>query len=243
MAVDFDLLADEYIQHRKVQPEVLELLISLCEPRPDYRVLEVGCGTGNYISAVRAATGCACWGIDPSLQMLDKARQNTMGVDLRAGRGEQMEFPDDFFDLVFSVDVIHHMQDRPRYFREAYRVLAPGGMICTVTESSSMIRSRKPFAIYYPETVSVDLQRYPSREAMKGMMDAAGFADIRSKSVKFSFLYADIQDFRDKAYSCLHLISEEGFRRGLERMEQDLKKGPLAWISRYLILQGTKAKS
>lgn len=71
-------------------------------------------------------------------------------------------------------------------------------------------------------------------------MEAAGFTLIRSHTVKFSFLIEDIHDFRDKAYSCLHLIPQAGFQLGIERMEQDLKTGPIRWISRYLLLWGTK---
>jgi hypothetical protein len=103
-----------------------------------------------------------------------------------------------------------------------------------------MIRNRQPFAVYFPETVAVDLGRYPDRLALHNMMEYTGFTTIRSKSVKFSFLHADIQDFRDRAYSCLHLISENGFKQGMERMEQDLQSGPILWNSRYLMFWGTK---
>ncbi len=239
--INYNQLADEYAAHRKVQPKVFEQLTLTAKIGSQSRVLEVGCGTGNYISAIHVVTGAASWGIDPSSHMLAKARENIAGVDLQVGRGEDIGLPENFFDMVYSVDVIHHMQDQECYFREAFRVLKPGGLICTVTESSWMIRNRQPFAVYFPETVSVDLQRYPTLRVLKNMMEGANFKDIRSKVVKFSFLHSDIQDFRDKAYSCLHLISEECFRHGIQRMEEDLKKSSIPWISRYLLLWGRKA--
>ncbi len=239
--LNYNQLADEYAVHRKVQPKVFEQLILASGIGSESRVLEVGCGTGNYISAIHAATGAASWGIDPSAQMLARARESITGVDFQDGRGEVIGFPENCFGLVYSVDVIHHMQNRERYFQEAFRVLNPGGLICTVTETSWMIRNRQPFAVYFPETVPVDLQRYPSSKALKNIMEAASFNDIRSKVVKFSFLHADIQDFRDKAYSCLHLISEACFQQGMLRMEEDLIKSPIPWISRYLLVWGMKA--
>jgi hypothetical protein len=49
-----------------------------------------------------------------------------------------------------------------------------------------------------------------------------------------------IDAFRDKAYSSLHLISEEAFRAGLERMREDLERGPVPGVNRYTIVVARK---
>ena len=103
-----------------------------------------------------------------------------------------------------------------------------------------MISTRRPFAVYFPETVAADLRRYPKVSALRNAMAYAGFEQINSQAVSFSFLRSDIQDFRDQAYSCLHLISPEGFQKGIERMEADLRMTPIEWDSRYLLLWGRK---
>ena len=96
-------------------------------------MLEVGCGTGNYIVALEEVCGCLCWGDDPSEQMLVRAQERSTRVRFRLGGAEALGFLPGFFDLVFSVDVIHHVSDRLRHFREVWRVLKPGGRLCTVT--------------------------------------------------------------------------------------------------------------
>src|SRR5262249_18486802 len=154
-------------------------------------------------------------------------------VQFRTGRAEELEFPPESFDLVFSVDVIHHVADRARYFREAYRVLAPGGKIVTVTDSEWIIRHRQPLADYLPETVAVDLGRYPSDADLDEALRQAGFVGGERQRVEFRYDLADPGPYRDRVFSCLRFIPDDAFRRGLERMESDLRNGPIACVSRY----------
>ena len=153
---------------------------------------------------------------------------------------EALQFEDSFFDLIFSVDVIHHLEQIPPYFSEIFRILKPGGLICTVTDSDDTIRNRRPLAFYFPETISVDLQRYPSILLLRKRMEDAGFRHIQQIRVEFPYELTDIQAYKDKAYSCLHLISPDAFQKGLARMETDLAQGSIPGNSRYLLLFGKK---
>jgi ubiquinone/menaquinone biosynthesis C-methylase UbiE len=241
--IDYDRIASEYAHHRYVHPEVLRGLLSTSGLDRASRALEVGCGTGNYIAAVEESAGCECWGIDPSAEMLVKATAPSLRVRFHHGNAEDLDFPADFFDLVFSVDVIHHLTDRRAYFGEAYRVLRSGGKVCTVTDSEWIIRHRPPLAIYFPETVEVDLSRYPRIGQLRELMEQAGFSEITENLVEFPYELTDIQAYRDKAFSSLHLISEEDFQEGIELLARDLESGPIPCVSRYVLLWGTKAHS
>ena len=108
--IDYGRIAREYALHRKIHPEVLRDLLAESGIHGGSSVLEVGCGTGNYIAAVESAISCSCWGIDPSSEMLAEASERPGSVTFQAGRGKQLEFSTSFFDLVFSVDVIHHLR-------------------------------------------------------------------------------------------------------------------------------------
>ena len=77
--LEFDSRAHEYAQHRKVHSGVVEALIGSGLLGPASRVLDVGCGTGNYAAVLTAATHCRIFGIDPSLKMLDRARDAAHG--------------------------------------------------------------------------------------------------------------------------------------------------------------------
>ncbi|UCC88528.1 MAG: methyltransferase domain-containing protein [Anaerolineales bacterium] len=238
--IDYDQVASDYARHRQVHPGVLQGICQEVDITNTFRVLEVGCGTGNYIRALERLAGPACWGIDPSRAMLDEARRQPGEVCFQQGRAEDLEFPAGFFDLVFSVDVIHHIRDHRDYFKEARRVLTAGGKVCTVTDSEWIIRHRQPLAVYFPQTVEVELRRYVPMDQLRGLMAQAGLEGMREEMVEFPYQLSQVQAYRDKAFSALHLISEEAFRGGIERMERDLQVGPISCVARYVLVWGTK---
>ncbi|MBI3998018.1 MAG: methyltransferase domain-containing protein [Armatimonadetes bacterium] len=238
--VDYNRLAADYARFRTANPQIVRALVEHSEAGPASRVLEVGCGTGNYILALHGASGSACWGIDPSAEMLAQAHARQGSVAFRAGTAEGLDFPDAFFDLVFTVDVIHHVGDRAAYFQEAHRVLRAGGRVCTATDSERIIRLRQPLAVYFPETIEIELRRYPAIAELRRLMQDAGFAEVAEDVVEFAYDLTDIQAYRDRVFSVLHLIPEAAFQRGLARMEDDLRRGPIRGLSRYLLLWGRK---
>jgi SAM-dependent methyltransferase len=172
--------------------------------------------------------------------MLIKARERTRGACLRLGRAEHLDYPDGFFDLVYSVDVIHHVGDRQAFFREGYRVLREGGRICTVTDSEEIIRRRQPLSVYFPETILLELLRYPRVPDLYETMRVSGFTDVQEAEVELCHSISDIQMYRDKAFSSLHMLPAKSFEEGLQRMERDLRAGPIPVVSRYLLLWGTR---
>ena len=68
--IDYDSLAIGYARCRSVNPRTLERLKGIGEVTEDSKVLEVGCGSGNYLAALVEATGCRGHGLDSSVAML-----------------------------------------------------------------------------------------------------------------------------------------------------------------------------
>jgi len=237
---NYNQIAQQFAQHRRLNPEVVSGLHSVSGISSDSKVLEVGCGTGNYIIAAEARAHCFCCGVDPSEQMLAGAQMRSSQVQFHVGQAESLEFPDDSYDLIFSVDAIHHIEDRAEYFQRAYSILKPGSKVCTVTDSQQIIRTRSPLAVYFPETIEVDLERYPRISKLQEIMEQQGFKSLDEQTVEFEYSLTDTRAYRNKTFSVLHLISDDAFRRGIERMEEDLKTAPIPCVSRYVMLWGTK---
>lgn len=238
MPLNYDTLAAAYARNRSVHPGVLGALVITGQLSSDSHVLEVGCGTGNYVISLHEATGCRGAGIDPSAEMLAVARSRTHALYFRQGRAESLPFTPPGFDLIFSVDVIHHVQDRVAFFREASRLLRPGGRLCTVTDSAEDIQRRRPLSSHFPETVAVEMARYPAIATLQAEMAKAGFASVWTETTEQPYPLTDIQSYRERAYSSLHLIPDAAFRQGIERMEQALTIGPIGALSLYTLVWG-----
>ena len=97
------------------------------------RVLEIGVGYGvdfvNWVKGGAVATGVDFTqaAIDLTREFLDLQGLSRSGYPLMRADAERLPIPDGIFDLVYSYGVLHHTPDTPRAFREAARVLKPGG--------------------------------------------------------------------------------------------------------------------
>ena len=94
------------------------------------RVLEIGCGLGTD-GAQFAQAGADYTGIDLTDAAVDLARRRfelfNLRGNFRVADAEQLDFPDNSFDLVYSHGVLHHTPDTAAAVREIHRVLRPGG--------------------------------------------------------------------------------------------------------------------
>ncbi len=241
MTIDYDKFAARYARNRQVNDAVLTDLFATSRITNAARVLEVGCGTGNYIAAIAERVGCQCWAVEPSDNMRAAAQQKTRGhVTLVTAVAEEMAFPENFFDLIFSVDVIHHLSNRTAHFAHAQAQLRPSGYFCIVTDSEEIIRTREPLSRYFPETVEVELQRYPQVPLLKEELRDAGFTEIADRITELPYQVRDIRPYTEKVFSALHLISGDSFARGIARMQTDLASGFVQGVARYVHIWARK---
>lgn len=94
------------------------------------RVLEIGCGLGTD-GAQFARAGADYTGVDLTDAAVELARRRFELFDLagqfRTADAENLDFPSESFDLVYSHGVLHHTPDTEQAVREVHRVLRPEG--------------------------------------------------------------------------------------------------------------------
>ncbi len=112
--------------------------------RPGMSVLEVGCGNGKTLAALKAI-GCDVVGIDFSEEAVVSCRQLIPGVDARQGDILNLELDDSSFDAVVLFHVLEHVlpEDMPLAASEIARVLRPGGKAYIRSFSVDDMRSEK----------------------------------------------------------------------------------------------------
>jgi ubiquinone/menaquinone biosynthesis C-methylase UbiE len=90
------------------------------------RVLDLGCGKGNYPVRANLSPDDEVIGVDIDEERLAIARQCFPGRTFQFARGESLPFPDASFDRVVSAVALPYM-DIPKTLAEVRRVLVPGG--------------------------------------------------------------------------------------------------------------------
>jgi arsenite methyltransferase len=147
-------------------------------------VLDLGSGAGFdcFLAASRVGPRGKVIGVDMTPEMLDKARENIRkgnyeNVEFRLGEIENLPVADNAVDVVISNCVINLSQDKPRVFKEAFRVLKPGGRLMV---SDIVLLGDLPQAILnsveaYVGCIAGASKKSDYLEAIR----AAGFAEVK----------------------------------------------------------------
>jgi len=97
-------------------------------------VLDLGSGAGIdcFLAAEKVGSSGRAIGVDMTSEMVERARENACrekiaNVEFRLGEIEHLPVADASVDVIISNCVVNLSPDKPQVFREAYRVLKPGG--------------------------------------------------------------------------------------------------------------------
>jgi ubiquinone/menaquinone biosynthesis C-methylase UbiE len=109
-------------------------LIEKAGVRSGHHVLEIGCGTGSVVVAIkRWQPEGEVIGLDPDPKALERARKkalrNSLSIHFDQGFSGELPYPDHSFDRVISSFMFHHLDDREKEktLREVKRVLKRDG--------------------------------------------------------------------------------------------------------------------
>ena len=182
--------------------EMLSQLLAAAQAMPGERVLDIGCGTGVTSEPYAIAVGPAghVTAVDISRPMLDAARQRiaARGLDnvtLLLADAQVYEFPPGAFDLLTSRLGVMFFADPVAAFRNLLAALRPGGRLvmavwATIGESAHQriplevaVRHLGPPA---PQPAHAPgPNAYGDRDYLRGILGAAGFADIAIEPRRF----------------------------------------------------------
>ena len=158
--------------------------VALVSLKEGETVLDLGSGAGFdcFLAANKVGKRGKVIGVDMTPEMLDKARQNARkgkygNVEFRRGEIEKLPVEDNYVDVIISNCVINLSPDKLAVFREAFRVLKPGGrlMVSDIVLLKELPDFIKESVAAYVGCISGAMLK----DDYLGAVKAAGFKDIK----------------------------------------------------------------
>jgi ubiquinone/menaquinone biosynthesis C-methylase UbiE len=232
----YDKIGATYDATRHAEPAILDALVELLELQNGADVLDLGCGTGNYTTAL-GARGYEMLGLDRSGLMLRKARSKVSNLLLIGADAANLPFANRTFDGAICTLAIHHFDDLEASFAEAARVLDRGRLVIFTALPEQM--KRYWLSAYFPVMMERAADAMPDWNTIEISLRRAGFrtwtqklhwmpeqpVDMLLYSGKHQpHLYLD-QRVRANISAFANLADPDELGEGLGRLRHDLAQG------------------
>jgi 2-polyprenyl-3-methyl-5-hydroxy-6-metoxy-1,4-benzoquinol methylase len=162
---------------RELPDYELRLAFARDHIRPGMRVLDLGCGAGEFTAAL------AAWGVDvvgaevAETAILTAQRLHPDGDFRLVPFDGELPFEDVAFELVWASEVIEHVADTHRWLTEIRRVLTPGGRLLITTPAHGRLRLLVGGIERYSMPLGDHLHLY-SRTSLREVLDDLGFVSV-----------------------------------------------------------------
>ncbi len=192
--------------------------------RPDSRMLEGGCGMGNYI-AYYAARGFDVTGLDFALQALKTLHIRQPELKIVGGDVSNMPFPDKTFDLYYSGGVVEHFErGAEESLREARRVLKDDGiLLISVPYYNPLRRMLAPFR-------KNEWRRVDGPKIENNGIEGRKFFQYAYQKHEFKKMLSDagLETIKTQGYAVLWGIQELPFLKSNSKSEFPVSQSPAA---------------
>ncbi len=262
MPAKYNTIGINYNHTRKADPYLSEQLLNHLNPNETGLYLDIGCGTGNYTNALQKKE-FQFIGIDPSIEMLQKAQSQNKNIQWKIGSAEKTGLPQHSVVGIIGTLTIHHWTNLIRAFSELNYILKPNGKIIIFTSTPEQMQ-RYWLNHYFPKMLEDSLLQMPSLETVEQAMTSAGLKITRTESYSIKpdlqdqFLYCGKQNpelyfdesVRHGISSFSALANKDEVESGLATLRADIDTGRIDEIIKsyqndlgdYLYIIGEKAE-
>ena len=174
---DISLFDEFHIRGRDATRE----LAQLAELKQGMRVLDIGCGIGGPARTLAAEFGCKITGLDLveeyccTAEMLTERVGLSDKVTFRHGNAMDTPFDNDSFDVIWLQHAIMNIEDKPRLFNEACRLLCSGGRLALYEVCAGSVSPP-----YYPVPWASDstINFLATPEGLREILGQVGFREL-----------------------------------------------------------------
>jgi len=227
MKTNYNIASITYDNTRNASSAVIDMLSKRFAFNERRKVLDFGCGTGNYLFQLSIKYTCELYGLEPSDGMRQKAIDKNKKLTIVAGNHENIPFADNFFDLIYMTDVIHHVTDLNVLFKTLNSKIVINGFVCILTESYEQIGSRW-YNKYFPSLVENEKKRYPDisdiTQSAKNQKFELYCIDTINHGNEHIVTSEFIRMVEEKNYSMFGQLNDEEYTNGLKELRKDINQ-------------------
>lgn len=123
----------------------IDRILPYVPKQKEAHILDIGCGNGKMLGYLQKRTGAFIHGFDYSQKAMETARQLfSFHSDFRTGVIGRINYPEDSFDVIVSMDSIYFCDDMGRFVGQLWNWLRPGGtFFCAYQEGDVMPKTER----------------------------------------------------------------------------------------------------
>ena len=206
------------------------LIESLLHDNAEIRILDIGCGTGNYIRAQQRyyenMPNIKWVGIDPSRDMLSIAMEKCPGTEFIQTEVESLPPFAERFHLITSHFSFHHFADKRLALEKIVESIERNGIF----KYQNVIPEYMPgwWAYHYcPESVYEDRHRFWELDLLAYELEKRGFetTQIISLTKANRSTRQILDDFERRDVSQLAMMENSAYTSGLKKIQEDVSNG------------------
>lgn len=220
---NFECLASCYDEFHQTHGHFVDLMLQEYNLSTDSVVADFGCGTGNETVEIFKRVGCTTFGLDPSSEMLNKARAKTSEITWLEAPAEETALPSESIDVITAFFSVHHFQDLSVWATETHRVLKESGRCFVFSISHEQMRESLEYR-FFPDLLEHDLARVPSLVNVKGKFEYHGF-EVFQEEIPYETRIIDeeyIEMVRNRYRSGFQALSDTQIERGIQRIKESM---------------------
>lgn len=170
--------------------------VELCKLTSEDAVLDLGCGRGSTVNYLFEKHNIKAVGIDPSIKLINEAKEKYGYADFILGSGENLPFTENSFDCVFAECTLSLMDDLDSTIKQVNRVLKQGGFFVI-----NDVYAKNPKEVH-------KLKEFIFNSCMRGLHDLEELEKMLSRT-DFSIIQTE-----DYSFLLKELLVKIGFSYG-----------------------------
>jgi ubiquinone/menaquinone biosynthesis C-methylase UbiE len=229
--IDYSKIAESYDKNQNRHNILKDVLIEelFVSDNNDFTVLDLSCGTGIYLKKQieeypKSKYNIKWLGIDKSEDMLRIAKSKNLDANLIKADVIDIPLENNSVNYIVNRFAFHHYIDKEKVAKEMYRILRQNGKL-RIENTIPEYKRYSWIYKYFPASIELDNERATDVHGYYKYFENSGFKiDIKINISIKKYLYQDIiEKVKNRDNSTLHLITEDEYIIGLNKLEEDSK--------------------